>query len=419
MYGLFTFFSMKKLIHTIVFLFIQLLAMSQSQIEITGIVIDNSTGKPLSYANIQIKGTLNGTISDIHGEFLLRLQNVYPNDTLCIAYLGYKIFKYPLNNGQPKPIIAQLEPKPKQLSTVNVHAASALELLKQAIREIPNNYPCRPYWTECSFLEFRKEDSTTLYHTEAQILMKKAGYLTSSNQDSAELRKGSARNAIPAIRNSLYFVHLLSGPFDLVRSKRHFLDKSQFKYYDFHLDDNIEYKGRPVYVILFDQKEGLQKALFKGKIYIECESLAFVKIEFGTSEKGLKYAAHPFIWNAMLKLFIDCTEHPYIKHQVCDYEQVQGKWALSYIQYESINTRTFYDNFASCYYRTWAEMAISNIDTNMRANYLDKTHLILKHSFLENDSTKPHKVLWKNHGFQVEKRLLHLLPDSILENEEK
>src|SRR5690625_2091113 len=41
------------------------------QLEITGIVTDSTTGKPLVGASIQVKGTTNGAITDNKGQFSL------------------------------------------------------------------------------------------------------------------------------------------------------------------------------------------------------------------------------------------------------------------------------------------------------------------------------------------------------------
>ena len=53
---------------------------------IKGVVVD-ATGEPIIGANILVKGTTNGVITDIDGNFTL---NVPLNCTLQISYIGYK-----------------------------------------------------------------------------------------------------------------------------------------------------------------------------------------------------------------------------------------------------------------------------------------------------------------------------------------
>lgn len=59
---------------------------SQQQKKITGIVIDKS-GTPIIGANILVKGTTNGTITDMDGRFSL---DVPVNATLQVSYIGYR-----------------------------------------------------------------------------------------------------------------------------------------------------------------------------------------------------------------------------------------------------------------------------------------------------------------------------------------
>ena len=53
--------------------------------KVTGIVNDELS-EPVIGANITVKGTTNGTITDVNGQFSL---DVHPNDVLLISYIGY------------------------------------------------------------------------------------------------------------------------------------------------------------------------------------------------------------------------------------------------------------------------------------------------------------------------------------------
>lgn len=56
------------------------------EVEVSGSVLDMNTKIPLIGATILIKGTTNGTVTDIDGNFTLK---VNPNDILVISYVGY------------------------------------------------------------------------------------------------------------------------------------------------------------------------------------------------------------------------------------------------------------------------------------------------------------------------------------------
>jgi TonB-linked SusC/RagA family outer membrane protein len=64
-------------------------------LDVQGRVTD-SAGNPLIRANVQIKGTARGTVTDGHGEFTLR--GVNTTATLVISFVGYITREVPVNN---------------------------------------------------------------------------------------------------------------------------------------------------------------------------------------------------------------------------------------------------------------------------------------------------------------------------------
>lgn len=60
---------------------------TQQRIKVTGTIVDKS-GEPIIGANIVEKGTTNGTISDLDGQFTLNVQSA--TSVLVVSYIGYK-----------------------------------------------------------------------------------------------------------------------------------------------------------------------------------------------------------------------------------------------------------------------------------------------------------------------------------------
>jgi len=78
--------------------------------EISGTISDMSSKEPLPYANVVIKGTVVGDITDIYGNF--RLSNLAPGDyTLKVSYIGYtsQEVQVTLNAGEKKKVIIDLD----------------------------------------------------------------------------------------------------------------------------------------------------------------------------------------------------------------------------------------------------------------------------------------------------------------------
>ena len=71
-------------------------------ITVKGVVKDSKFGDPIIGASVLVKGTTNGTISDMDGNFTLAT----PKDgTLTISYIGYKSQEIPVNGQQNLNII--------------------------------------------------------------------------------------------------------------------------------------------------------------------------------------------------------------------------------------------------------------------------------------------------------------------------
>ena len=71
-----------------ILLFLILSSEVMAQVEVRGVVRDNETGDPLIGATVMIKGTSNGTITDIDGSFSLSVGS--ENAILVFSYTGYQ-----------------------------------------------------------------------------------------------------------------------------------------------------------------------------------------------------------------------------------------------------------------------------------------------------------------------------------------
>ena len=74
---------MKQLL---LFVFLLLCTISYSQHTVSGVITDN-TGTGMIGTNVSVKGTLNGTVTDLNGDYTIKLDD--PNGTLIISYVGY------------------------------------------------------------------------------------------------------------------------------------------------------------------------------------------------------------------------------------------------------------------------------------------------------------------------------------------
>ena len=62
-------------------------SITQQQKAISGVIFDGAMNEPLIGANVIVKGTTNGTVTDLDGKFTLEAN---PNDILVISSIGFK-----------------------------------------------------------------------------------------------------------------------------------------------------------------------------------------------------------------------------------------------------------------------------------------------------------------------------------------
>ena len=119
-----------------------------SQTEIKSKVSDFLTFLPIENANVYIKNTTIGTISNTDGKFVLQVPQEHVNDTLIISSIGYQSFKTVISEFDNS-IDVFLEEDIASLDEVVVIAETrpktGNEIFLRAIEELEDNLPEYPY----------------------------------------------------------------------------------------------------------------------------------------------------------------------------------------------------------------------------------------------------------------------------------
>lgn len=89
--------SMKNklgLYYGLIFLAVFISATGYAQQTVSGVVVDEATGEPLTGATVVLKGTTTGTVTNVDGEYSLELPNL--QDTLVFSFVGYQNQNVPI-----------------------------------------------------------------------------------------------------------------------------------------------------------------------------------------------------------------------------------------------------------------------------------------------------------------------------------
>lgn len=159
---------------------------------------------------------------------------------------------------------------------------------------MPRNYFTTPFQLRGFYREIIRRD--TFYYSVAEAVFE--SQLPEAGDDKALLRLVQGRRS-ETVKSTRIFedYHPGGGPNYLVNhllegSLPEFLVESNFEDYVYTIDSISSYEDRDVYLIGFDQRDGLNKNLWKGRIGIEVESLAIIDLRFALSDKGIEHRKH-------------------------------------------------------------------------------------------------------------------------------
>jgi len=122
-----------------------------------GIILNEKTNEPVSFAHITLEGTTSGTASDIDGKWFLKIDSSVSDNNVKISCIGFKTTYVSARSLMEKTTI-KLTPEVQFLNEVLIeaNAPDAVEILQHVIDSIPNNYIQTPF-----NMEFYSINTTT------------------------------------------------------------------------------------------------------------------------------------------------------------------------------------------------------------------------------------------------------------------
>ena len=302
-----------------------------------GKIIDREEKDVLPYTSISVVGKNIGTLSNIDGEFELKIPGTMLNDTIVISCLGYKQYHIPVTQITDAAATIFLRPTSFPIKEIKVTVINPQDILGRILSKISLNYPRNPEIMTAFYREVLKQDNDYIDVAEAILEIRKSSYENTYAEDKVKYLKGrKSLNVKPfkfvdfKIQGGPYYITKL----DVVKTLDSFLDPEFREFYKYSLDHIVELNNRDTYVIRFKQKEKVDYPCYQGKLYVDMSSFALVHAEFELSRSGLKFAHESLIRKKPKDFFVRPV---HVNYQV-SYRRVDGKWHLSNAQ-ASINFR--------------------------------------------------------------------------------
>jgi len=333
----------------------------QNLVIIKGKVIDAQSRAPLVFASVSVKESNVGIITNIDGEFTLKVGELSTSKTIVVSFVGYKNKTIPLSelkeNGS-KNIIA-LEAAPIPIKEIIVKPLDPVSIVEKAISNIPKNYESVPNLMTAFYRETIRKNRTYVSIGEAVVEVFKAPYDNDLRFDGAKIYKGRKGTDVEKMDTVLF--KLQGGPvsvldLDLAKNTETVLTRESMQNYDYKLTGVVEIDGKPHYVIDFLQKPSVEMPLFMGSLFIEMDSYAITEAEFGFNLSNKDAAQSIFIKKKPLGMKIT----PEIATYRTKYREQGGKWHFEYSRAEVKFKVDWNKKLFNTYYTTMSEIAVTD-----------------------------------------------------------
>lgn len=306
---------------------------SQDHIQLRGQVIDAKTHEPLPYAHIGISNTSIGVISNASGFFALSVPSQFYDRSISITSIGYKKREIKIAKTAHNRTIIELQEDITQLNEVVITKDKerdvALELVKDAIRNIEKNYPHKPEILRGFSREIITYKNKTEYAIESILDIYKESYEKSRNSGTVrveEARKYESNEEHEKSGALFYASGHTAHSFDFVIRREGPLEMRRIDAYQFKITDTLQYQNKPTIRISFQSKKG-ETTSGQGVLYITLDTKAFVRGEFfyNVEEVALIEKIGSVI-NGYKRMS---------KQYITEYKEQDGAWHLNSLQYKT------------------------------------------------------------------------------------
>lgn len=333
----------------------------QTLLTFKGKVVDAESGNPLVFASVAVKETNVATITNIDGEFLIKITETQTSKNLEVTYLGYKNKVVPITDlredGYKNVISMTTAPIP--IREIIVKPIDPEAIVRNAIGRIGKNFVDEPNLMTAFYRETIRKNRTYVSIGEAVVEIFKAPYNSDIRFDGARIYKGRKGSDVEKMDTVLF--KLQGGPvtvlqLDIAKNTQDILTVDAMKYYDYSLVSVIEIDNKPHYVITFKQKPSVDEPLFMGNLYIETGTYALTEAEFGFNLEDKAAVSSIFIKKKPLGMEVT----PEIATYRVQYREQDGKWYFAYSRAEVKFKVNWKRKLFNTYYTTMSEMAITD-----------------------------------------------------------
>ena len=365
-------------------------------IKINGKITDTNKD-PISYATITLRSHNIGTISNIQGNFTLKIKQKYLNDTIKVNHIGFQSYKKAIKDIKNNTANIILDSKTFTMEEIIVWSGNSRVLVEQTYKLRKNNYYYNPFHISAFYRE---------------IITVKKQYKTISEGIIDVYRKnklGFSKNQIKVIKSRKFYnynitdsiaIKLQAGlssvfNLDIAHQGINFFSANSPELYEYSFSRLTTLNNENVAIIKFSPKnKQSENTLFCGNLYIGIDSKALLACKFHLSRNSVLNLDKSFIFrkNRRIKAKLSSVNYFVL------YSHYNNKYFLNHIFGELNFTAKHKGSLFSKKIKIRYELAVTKIDTTLTKPFTKDERTNQHRIFIEQISNNPN-TFWENYNY--------------------
>ena len=303
-------------------------------IEYRGKVVDAATNGVLPFATIEAEGSNITTVTNIDGEFTLKIAKDLNVESFKFSYLGYGNQSKPVSTFlNEKNSVIKLQPISATIKEVTIRPLSGSEMIDEILKKVKENYNTEPQMLTGFYRETIKNRRNYVSISEAVVEIYKSGYTSPFQMDQVRIDRGRKSADVEKMDTLLF--KLQGGPavsllLDVVKNPTILLTDEYALIFEFSMDNIMLLNDRLHYVISFRQKPEITEPYYYGRLFVDMDKLAISEAEFSFNTEDKDQAARFFVQKKPIGMSII----PEAASYRASYTIQDGRWYFNYARAE-------------------------------------------------------------------------------------
>jgi CarboxypepD_reg-like domain len=364
---------------------------------ITGKIIDDETSEPLSFATIALKNKGKGTVSNINGNFGMKITSDFYSDTLSFSYLGYLGREIPVKKAFGNNLTISMKREFISIPEIIIKNQNPQEIVFRTLKAIPHNYGDTPALMTGFYREGVLKKSELQTYSEAILEIYKSAYSGTLFGDQIKVYK--SRKIENTDRSDTLAIRLKAGlstclELDGAKNIFDFISRETMSDYTYRMTDIVTYDDEAAYAIEFEQHENVDLPLFRGTIYINTVDYGILNAEFEINPKLIHKMKDNFITTASRGFN---TWPVSVKYSV-SYRKINNRYFLNHVRGDLIFTSSQKKRLFNTQFKVFFELAITETRLTNVTRF-DREELAPIHSIFSRTINNYDPQFWGNQDF--------------------